>query len=71
MKVKISGYNLLIPKTGNASMLFLEWIADNGQINNLIYRIWNNKNSEYFDVRLDKHPSATKEDCMNYINANL
>ena len=71
MKARINGYNLLIPKSGNATMSFLEWIANNGHINNLIYRIWDSKNSEYFDVRLDKHPSATKEDCMNYINAKL
>ena len=69
MKAKIIGYNLYIPKYGNAPMLFLEWIRDNPHINNLLYRVFNAKN--YFSIRLDKHPSATIEDCMNYINANL
>lgn len=70
MKTKIKGYNLMIPKSGNAPMLFLEWIRDNGHINNLLYKIFLS-NGNYFVVRLSRHPSATPESCMNYINANL
>ena len=70
MKTKIKGYNLLIPKSGNSPMLFLEWIRDNGHINELVHRIYRD-GGEYFSVRLNHHPSATKEDCMNYINANI
>jgi len=66
----MSGYNLLIPKTGLTPMLFLEWIRDNGHINNLIYRIFKD-DGEYFSIRLNTHPSATREDCINYINSNL
>ena len=71
MKAKIKGYNLLIPSRGNAPLLFLEWIKDNGHINNLLYRIFNITEEGYFSIRLNNHPSATKEDCINYINANL
>ena len=70
MKAKINGYNLLIPKSGNAPMLFLEWIGDNSHINNLLYRVFKDEN-DYFSIRLNKHPSAMIEDCLEYINANL
>jgi hypothetical protein len=54
MKAKIIGYNLEIPKVGLAPMLFLEFIRDNGQINNLLYKIFKD-DGEYFSIRLNKH----------------
>jgi hypothetical protein len=71
MKAKIDQYNLMIPKEGFAPMLFLEWIRDNGHINNLLYRICSHSKEGYFSIRLNRHASATMEDCMNYINANI
>ena len=70
-KAKIKGYDILIPKIGNGPMLFLEWLRDNNHTNGLLYKMWRDEDENYFSARLSRHPSATADSCVAYINANL
>ena len=62
------GWMVLIPKSTNASVLFLEWISGFNASSNTIHHVSNYEDS--FGVRL--HCKKEKYiHCAEYINANL
>lgn len=68
MKAKTTGiFTLTIPKTGNAPMLFLEWLSCRGK--GMLYNVRDRKEDNIFSIRLSTE--NVNEDCVNYINLNL
>jgi hypothetical protein len=76
MKVTVkysSGLMLVIPKTGNAPMLFMEWISSYRGSSGIIHKIINDTDGVelgYFKVRLNAI-RETYFDIAEYINLNL
>jgi hypothetical protein len=64
-----SGLMLIIPKMGNAPMLFLEWLSKFNAGENILHKVIENEDG-VVKIRLN----CIKEeyiDCADYINANL
>jgi hypothetical protein len=71
MKAKIiyqNGWVLTFPSTGNAPLLFLEWLADFNGAQCPIHKVI--KDLECIKVRLNESKS-TYESAMMYINDNI
>jgi len=71
MKAKIkysSGLMLIIPKSGNASMLLLEWLSKFNAGVNILHKVINE--SEVLRIRLNCSKEQYEE-CQKYINKNL
>lgn len=69
-EVKFSrSWVLIIPKNGNAPMLFLEWISKFRAGKNWIHKIQENLDNK-FCICLNMDEEKINE-CANYINSNL
>ena len=69
-EVKYSnGWMLIIPKSGFAPMLFMEWISKFRAGKNWIHNIDDNTDG-YFNIRLNMKQELFQE-AAEYINANL
>jgi len=76
MKARInysSGWQLIIPKTGLAPMLFLEWLSENRAGLAIIHKVINDTDgveSGFFRIRMNVLKESYT-DARNYINLNL
>lgn len=61
------GWILEIPSTGNAPMLFLEWVSEFRSGKMPLEKIIN---EDYFKIRFNI-PKVQIEKCAEYINSNL
>lgn len=73
-----SGHTLLLPKTGNAALLFLEYIRDYTKEQKRIVQFsiknagdTNTANEDFFIIRMPHEMRGTFADAVSYINDNL
>jgi len=64
-----SGLMLIIPKIGNHSMLFLEWLSSYNAGYNILHKVIDNQ-EDVFKIRLNCSREIYFE-CSEYINSNL
>jgi len=68
-----SGWQLVIPKTGNAPMLFLEWLASKRAGYSIVHAIFDDiegMEPGHFRIRMNVLKEGYLE-AKEYINANL
>ena len=69
-EVKYSnGWTLIIPKSGNAPMLFLEWLSKFRAGRNWVHKV-NENLDNCFSICLNME-KAKYQEAADYINANL
>lgn len=71
-----SGWKILLPKAGNAPLLFLEYIRDCRKAGLKVYPTVTDPASEaereqYMQIEIFNAIRETNEECVDYINANL